>query len=98
MRRWAYELGLILLVNGAGAAACALLTGCPQQDPMTPLDHLQIGEETLDEAHCVDMYADAGRAKVDECRAKVSAAWNGYWGVVFTDAGPVTVADAGGTR
>lgn len=71
------------------AAATFALAACAR-DPLTPIDHVQLTEETADEATC-QSNADAGRASVDACRAKVETAWSAYWKAYFA-------AKDGGTK
>jgi hypothetical protein len=72
----------------AGCAFALVAGACgAASSPMTFEDRILVGDETTEQTTCIVMYADAGAAKVDACRARVRAAWDRQWAATFDGGG-----------
>jgi hypothetical protein len=74
-------LSVLVLAIALGVIGVLTLTSCAPQ--MTAEDHALTGAEFTEQLNCINAYADAGRNKVDACRARVKAFYDARWAAEF---------------
>lgn len=82
-RRWEVAGGVLLAA--VMLAVVRQFAGCAPQ--MTVEDHALTGAEFTEQLNCIHEYADAGRNKVDACRARVKAFYDARWAAEFDGGG-----------
>ncbi len=76
----------VVLASALGVIVGLVLTSCAPQ--MTVEDHAVTGAEFTEQLNCIHDYQDAGRARVDACRARVKAFYDARWRAEFDGGAP----------